>query len=232
MPTLSEVCARSIRLRSRGECIASQRSLRRCTLSQKSGLLPNTRAENESGCRGHVAAIVAQLIDVLALYTHGVGQRALRQADRLHEFLDQNFANRRRLAFCQSTWLAIMPQLTSRYRSSVLTAMHDTCRRLDGSRRPRHAPDLEVVRGRCNRGPRRRSSDVRQALLDRWLDVHGRCIDGNLRGQVPQPIMLRSCIDGNPHLTIVRKSELHVKHLVFPEPGKSVQLGFAPVQSP
>src|SRR6266700_1432163 len=36
--------ARSIRLRSRGECIASHRSLRRCTLSQKSGLLPNTRA--------------------------------------------------------------------------------------------------------------------------------------------------------------------------------------------
>jgi hypothetical protein len=24
----------------------------------------------------------------------------LRQADRLHEFLDQNFANRRRFAFC------------------------------------------------------------------------------------------------------------------------------------
>src|SRR5450759_484030 len=36
--------ARSIRSRSRGECIASQRSLRRCTFSQKSGLLPNTRA--------------------------------------------------------------------------------------------------------------------------------------------------------------------------------------------
>ena len=36
--------ARSIRLRSRGECIASPRSVRRCTLSQKSALLPNTRA--------------------------------------------------------------------------------------------------------------------------------------------------------------------------------------------
>jgi hypothetical protein len=37
---------------------------------------------------------------VLALHAHGLGQRALRQADRLHEFLDQNFANRRRLALC------------------------------------------------------------------------------------------------------------------------------------
>jgi hypothetical protein len=47
-----------------------------------------------------IAAIVAQLIDVLALYTHGLSQGALRQADWLHEFLDQNLANRRRLAFC------------------------------------------------------------------------------------------------------------------------------------
>src|SRR5260221_7106829 len=36
--------ARSILSRSRGSCIASQRSLRRWTFSQKSGLLPNTRA--------------------------------------------------------------------------------------------------------------------------------------------------------------------------------------------
>ena len=36
--------ARSIRLRSLGVFIASHRSLRRCTFSQKSGLLPNTRA--------------------------------------------------------------------------------------------------------------------------------------------------------------------------------------------
>ena len=33
-----------IRSRSRGECVASQRSLRRCTFNQNSGLLPNTRA--------------------------------------------------------------------------------------------------------------------------------------------------------------------------------------------
>ena len=36
--------ARSIRARSRGLFIASHKSLRRCTFSQKSGLLPNTRA--------------------------------------------------------------------------------------------------------------------------------------------------------------------------------------------
>jgi hypothetical protein len=36
--------ARSIRSRSRGLFIACHRSLRRCTFSQKSGLLPNTRA--------------------------------------------------------------------------------------------------------------------------------------------------------------------------------------------
>ena len=36
--------ARLIRSRSRGEFIASHKSLRRCTFSQKSALLPNTRA--------------------------------------------------------------------------------------------------------------------------------------------------------------------------------------------
>jgi len=36
--------ARLIRWDSRGECIASHRSVRRCTFNQKSGLLPNTRA--------------------------------------------------------------------------------------------------------------------------------------------------------------------------------------------
>jgi hypothetical protein len=56
--------------------------------------------ENESRRRGHVATIVAQFIDVVALHAHGVSQRALRQADRLHEFLDQNFACCRRFAFC------------------------------------------------------------------------------------------------------------------------------------
>ena len=56
--------------------------------------------KNERRRRGHVAPIVAQLIDVLALHTHGFGQRALGQADRLHEFLNQNFADRRRFAFC------------------------------------------------------------------------------------------------------------------------------------
>ena len=55
--------------------------------------------ENERGRRGDVAAIVAQLVDVLALHAHRLSQCALRQPDRLHEFLDQDFARCRRLAF-------------------------------------------------------------------------------------------------------------------------------------
>ena len=51
-------------------------------------------------CRcGHSPAVVAQFVDVLALHAHGLGQRALRQAHRLHEFLDQDFADARRPAF-------------------------------------------------------------------------------------------------------------------------------------
>jgi hypothetical protein len=87
-------------LRSVGECIASQRSLRRCTLPEVRAVAAHA-GENERRRRGHVAAIDAQFVDVLALHAHGVSQRALRQADRLHEFLDQDFANRRRFAFCR-----------------------------------------------------------------------------------------------------------------------------------
>jgi hypothetical protein len=66
--------------------------------------------ENERSRRGDVAAIVAQLVDVLALHAHAFSQRALRQPDRLHEFLDQDFARCRRLALCHQhgvphTWL-------------------------------------------------------------------------------------------------------------------------------
>ena len=55
-----------MRSRSRGLFIASHKSLRRCTLSQKSGLLPNAR-EDQRGSRRHIAAVVAQLVEVLAL---------------------------------------------------------------------------------------------------------------------------------------------------------------------
>jgi hypothetical protein len=75
--------ARLMRSRSRGECIASQMSLRRCTLSQKSGLLPKTRAKDERSRSCHSPAVVAQLVHVLALHTHGICQRALRKAHRL-----------------------------------------------------------------------------------------------------------------------------------------------------
>ncbi len=62
--------ARSIRLRWRGLFIACHRSLRRCTLSQKSGLLPNNAREDERCRRRHLAAVIAQLVHMLALNAH------------------------------------------------------------------------------------------------------------------------------------------------------------------
>ena len=47
--------ARSMRRRRSGECRASHRSLRRCTFSQKSALLPNTRASIRA-----VSAVIAR----------------------------------------------------------------------------------------------------------------------------------------------------------------------------
>ena len=53
-------------------------------------------------CRcGHGPAVVAQFVDVLALYAHRLGQSALRQSHRLHEFLDQDFADACWLPFCR-----------------------------------------------------------------------------------------------------------------------------------
>ena len=43
------------------------------------------------------APIFAQLVDVLARHPHRFRKFALRQVERLHELLDQNFANARRL---------------------------------------------------------------------------------------------------------------------------------------
>jgi len=40
----------------------------------------------------------ADLVIEVALDPHRLGQRRLRQPERLHEFLDQDFANRRRLS--------------------------------------------------------------------------------------------------------------------------------------
>lgn len=46
-----------------------------------------------------VAAVVAQLVDVLALHPHRLGQRRLGQPQGPHELLDQNLAHSRRRAF-------------------------------------------------------------------------------------------------------------------------------------
>src|SRR6202158_6095391 len=58
------------------------------------GTIAEHPGQDERGRGGDVAAVVAQLIDVLALHAHRFGQRALRQAHRLHEFFDPNFADR------------------------------------------------------------------------------------------------------------------------------------------
>lgn len=44
------------------------------------------------------APIIAEFVDVLARHAHRLRKVALRQAERLHEFIDQNFANTRRAA--------------------------------------------------------------------------------------------------------------------------------------
>ena len=91
--------ARPIRCRSRGLFMACHKSVRRCTLSQKSGLLPKTRAKDERGRRRDLPAVLAQLIDVPALNAHRLGKRDLGQCHRLHEFLNENFSDRGRLTF-------------------------------------------------------------------------------------------------------------------------------------
>ena len=92
-----------MRLRSRGECIASQMSLGRWTLSQKSGLLPNTRAGMSAVGAVTVLRSFAQFVDMLALHTHGLCQRGLGKAHRLHEFLNQNLSNRCRLEYLRQS---------------------------------------------------------------------------------------------------------------------------------
>jgi len=63
----------------------------------KSALLPNTCASMSavSAVRG---PIVAEFIDVPTRHTHGLREGALRQPEWLPEFLDQDFADGRRLA--------------------------------------------------------------------------------------------------------------------------------------
>src|SRR6185437_13242804 len=63
------------------------------------GAVPEHAREDERRRLGHVPAVVAQLVDMLALNAHRLGQRGLRQPHGLHELLDQDFADRGRLAF-------------------------------------------------------------------------------------------------------------------------------------
>src|SRR5262245_1281264 len=50
-------------------------------------------SKNERRRSSDAAPASTELIDVLALHPHGLGQRALRQTHRFHELLDQDLAN-------------------------------------------------------------------------------------------------------------------------------------------
>jgi hypothetical protein len=138
--------------------------------------------ENERGRRGHIAAVVAQLIDVLALHAHGVSQRALGQADRLLEFLDQDFTDRRRLAFCHQHGFASHIAVTY---TSFASPRYDPCLDRKGVQAtPLTRGFHETVQARAHRDARFRQAllaEAGQALLDGNLD--------DLRAS------LRSCIN-------------------------------------
>lgn len=57
------------------------------------GAVAEHAGKDERGRGGHVAAVVAQFIDVPALHAHRFGQRALRQTHRLHKLFNQDFAD-------------------------------------------------------------------------------------------------------------------------------------------
>src|SRR5713226_1812630 len=55
--------------------------------------------KDERSRRGKGPAVIAKLVDVLAWHAHGLGQHALSQSHRLHEFLNQDFADASRFPF-------------------------------------------------------------------------------------------------------------------------------------
>jgi hypothetical protein len=87
--TLRNRLASSVRSgRARGELfIASHRSLRRCTFSQKSGLLLKTRARISAVAAVTVRRLLHNSLTCL-LNAHRLGQRGLRQSHRLQELFD------------------------------------------------------------------------------------------------------------------------------------------------
>ena len=74
--------ARLIRSRSQGEFIASHRSVRRCTVQPELGVVAEDARKDERRRRGDGSAILAQLVDVLALNPHGLCQSALGEPHR------------------------------------------------------------------------------------------------------------------------------------------------------
>ena len=90
--------ARSIRCFSLYLCIASHRSVRRCTLSQKSALFPNTRARiNAVG-----AVMLRRLLHNSFTCFRGTpiaSASAPYESKWLHEFFNQNFSDHCWLSF-------------------------------------------------------------------------------------------------------------------------------------
>lgn len=64
------------------------------------GTVAEYAGENERSRRGHLPAVIAQLVDMLALDAHRLRQRGLGQPHRRHELLDKDFRHGRRLALC------------------------------------------------------------------------------------------------------------------------------------
>jgi hypothetical protein len=56
-------------------------------------------SEHKRSIGSYRAPIIAQFIDVLAWYAHRLRKVALSEAQRLHEFLGEDFSNARRLTF-------------------------------------------------------------------------------------------------------------------------------------
>ena len=64
------------------------------------GTVAEYAGKNERSRRGHLPAVIAQLVNMLALNAHRFGQCGLGQPHRRHELLDKDFRHGRRLALC------------------------------------------------------------------------------------------------------------------------------------
>jgi hypothetical protein len=90
--------ARLIRSRSRGVHRLPQVAASLYVQPEVRAVTEHT-GKNERSRRGNGPAVIAKLGDVLAWNAHGLGQHALSQSHRLHEFLNRDFAHASRFPF-------------------------------------------------------------------------------------------------------------------------------------